>query len=434
MDGCALITDCATMLRNAPFPEPLIMENTSMSEHDPLSTHRRGFLKAGAAGSVAALAATQAPAAETQEKANALPTRVLGRTGEKVTILNLGTFRGSGLGRILRTAYSQGIRCIDTADTYRSEPGIADWLETNPALRKSIFLVTKDHPKTPKDLIAQLDKRLATLRTDYVDLFFIHGIGNEYPASSIEWPKSKEMKETVEAIKKSGKARFVGFSCHDGRRAEYLEAAAEGKVFDVVMIQNTAWLDKNTRLNKAIDRCHAAGIGLISMKQLAGPNPEAFLAQVAKKAPDLIERGITPYGALLHAIWTDERFATACVSMQNTDQVNENTRAARSFEPFKSADIRRLRDAFIASAPTLCPDCDGRCSLAAGTRAPLGDITRYLTYYERHGARSEARDRFSSLPPEARNWADADLAAAREACPAKLDFGALLVRAKDSLA
>ena len=77
------------------------------------------------------------------------------------------------------------------------------------------------------------------------------------------------MKETVEAIKKSGKARFVGFSSHDGRRAEYLEAAAAGKVFDVVMIQNTAWLDKNTRLNKAIDRCHAAGIGLISMKQLA---------------------------------------------------------------------------------------------------------------------------------------------------------------------
>ena len=31
-----------------------------MPEHDPLSTHRRGFLKAGAAGSVAALAATQA--------------------------------------------------------------------------------------------------------------------------------------------------------------------------------------------------------------------------------------------------------------------------------------------------------------------------------------------------------------------------------------
>jgi predicted aldo/keto reductase-like oxidoreductase len=160
----------------------------------------------------------------------------------------------------------------------------------------------------------------------------------------------------------------------------------------------------------------------------------AFLSQVAKKAPDLIERGITPYGALLHAIWTDERFTTACVSMQNTDQVNENTHAARSFKPLKSADILRLRDAFIASAPTLCPDCDGRCSLAAGTRAPLGDITRYLTYYERHGARSEARDSFSSLPPEARNWNDADLAAAREACPAKLDFGALLERAKDSLA
>lgn len=405
-----------------------------MSDRDPISTDRRGFLKAGAAGSVAAMAAAQSLTAEAQEKHPALPTRVLGRTGEKVTILNLGTFRGSGLGRILRHAYAQGVRCIDTADTYRSEPGIADWLDSNPALRKSIFLVTKDHPKTPRDLIAQLDKRLATLRTDYVDLFFIHGIGNEYPASSLDWPKSREMKETVEAIKKSGKARFVGFSCHDGRRAEYLEAAAEGKIFDVVMIQNTAWLDKNTRLNRAIDRCHAAGIGLISMKQLAGPNPEAFLAEVAKKAPDLIARGITPYGALLHAIWTDERFATSCVSMQNTDQVNENTRAAREFRPLGNAEIERLREAFLASNPSLCPDCDGRCSLAAGTRAPLGDITRYLTYYERHGARGEARRKFAALPDHARSWTDADLAAAREACPAKLDFAALLERAEDSLA
>ena len=404
-----------------------------MSDHDRLSVNRRGFLQAGAAAGSAAMAMTGRAAAH--EPPEALPMRELGRTGVKVTILNLGTFRGSSLKRILRTSYAQGVRCIDTADSYGSEPGIAEWLTTDASIRKSIFLVTKDHPKSPKEMIARLDKRLATLKTDYVDLFFIHGIGGEYPAESLDWPKSQEMKETVEAIKKSGKAKFVGFSCHDGRRAEYLEAAAEGKIFDVLMIQNTAWLDKNTRLNKAIDRCHAAGIGLISMKQIAGPNPEDFLAQVAKKAPELIAKGLSPYGALLHAIWSDERFATACVSMQNTDHVNENTAAARAFrEPLKAAEIDALREAFLASRPTLCPDCDGRCAVAAGTKAPLGDITRYLTYYERHGARSEARRRFAALSAEARDWRDADLEAAREACPAKLDFAELLPRVEDHLA
>ncbi len=409
-----------------------------MSEHGDCSVNRRGFLQAGVAAGSAALAVGPDASASADEPAadrgQELPTRELGRTGARVTILNLGTFRGSSLKRILRSAYAQGVRCFDTADTYGSEPGIAEWLQSSPEIRKSIFLVTKDHPKAPRDLIAQLDRRLATLRTDYVDLFFIHGIGAEYPASSLDWPKSREMKETVEAIKRSGKARFVGFSCHDARRAEYLEAAAEGKIFDAVMIQNTAWLDKDTRLNKAIDKCHAAGIGLISMKQVAGPNPDDFLAQVAEKSPELIARGLTPYGALLHAIWSDERFATACVSMQNTDQVAENTRAARAFRPLKAAEIQSLREAFLASRPSLCADCDGRCSVAAGTRARLGDLTRYLTYYERHGSRDHARRQFASLPADARDWRDADLAAARDACPSKLDFASLLPRVEEHLA
>ncbi len=408
-----------------------------MSEHDDLSMNRRGFLQTGAvAGSTALalgshMAAADEPAAD---RAVMIPTRELGRTGVKVSILNQGTFRGSSLKRILRFAYANGIRCFDTADTYGSEPGIAEWMQSMPEVRKSIFLVTKDHPKSPKELIARLDKRLATLKTDYVDLFFIHGIGAEYPASSLDWPKSKEMKETVAAIKKSGKAKFVGFSCHDAKRAEYLEAAAEGKIFDAVMIQNTAWLNKDTRLNKAIDKCHAAGIGLISMKQIAGPNTGDFLAEVPKKAPDLIARGLTPYGALLHAIWSDERFATVCVSMQNTDQVSENSRAAKAFQPLKAAEIESLREAFLASRPSLCADCDGRCSVAAGTKAQLGDITRHLTYYERHGFRGEAKRQFASLPAEARNWEGADLEAAREACPSKLDFASLMSRVEEHLA
>ncbi len=405
---------------------------------DP-AMHRREFLQAGAGGSAAlALGAGASPATAAEdppvERSQPIPTRPLGRTGVDVSILNLGTFRGSSLQKVLRFGYASGIRVIDTADTYGSEPGIGEWMQTDPAIRKSLFLVTKDHPKQPKDLIAQLDKRLEKLQTDHVDLFLIHGIGGEYPAESLDWPKSAEMKATVEAIRKSGKAKLVGFSCHDGKRAQYLESAAEGKIFDAVMIQNTAWLDQNTRLNKAIDRCYEAGIGLISMKQIAGPSPADFLAQVAKRLPDLIEQGVSPYGALLHAIWSDERFATVCVSMQNTDQITENTRAAKTFAPLKAAQIEALRAAFLASRPSLCADCDGRCSVAAGTKAPLGDITRYLTYAERHGHRVRARAEFAALPAEARDWSDADLAAAREACPSRLDFAALLDRAREQLA
>ncbi len=51
-------------------------------------------------------------------------------------------------------------------------------------------------------MITQLDHRLAALKTDYVDLIFIHGIGGK---DKLDWPKSKELKETIDAIKKSAR-------------------------------------------------------------------------------------------------------------------------------------------------------------------------------------------------------------------------------------
>jgi hypothetical protein len=112
--------------------------------------------------------------------------------------------------------------------------------------------------------------------------------------------------------------------------------------------------------------------------------------------------------------------------MMNTDQVRENVEAARRFEPLEIGQIREIRDAVLAAGPTLCADCDGRCGRAAGTLARLGDLTRFLTYHEHHGSRRQAREGYDALRPEERDWHGADLAAARDACPSRLDFARLL--------
>jgi len=402
-------------------------------ESTPTDLDRRAFLEAGAGG-VAAAALMSRTAAEAQEtpkgskpSASAiLPKRALGRTGVEVTILNLGTWRSVGLDRILRFAWSNGVRYIDTAQSYGSEPAIGRWLQANPEVRKQIFLATKDHPGRPGEMIDRLDKRLAALQTDYVDLLFFHGLGS----TQVDWPKSKEMKEAVEAIKKTGKAKFVGFSTHDPRRAEQLQAAAEGGFIDVIMIQNNPWLAAEAPISRALDACHKRGIGLVSMKQIAG---QTDTKEMNRRLPELKEQGLSPYQALLHAIWSDERFSATCVSMRNTDQVRENAEAARKFKPMTKAQIERLRDACIAAGPTFCADCDGRCSKAAGTEAELGNLARLYTYHEHHGYRSEARRIYGDLSESARSWDGADLAAAREACPNKLDFAKILPRADELL-
>jgi uncharacterized protein len=401
------------------------------------SINRRGFLGASAGiAAAASLGQGREAAAQTAAKATqsaVLAKRKLGKTGVEVSMLNLGTWRSVGLDRILRFAWANGIRYVDTAKSYGSEPAIGRWMQAMPEIRKELFLVTKDHPGTPKEMIDRLDERLEALQTDYVDLIFIHAVGDHDIKTEIAWPESQEFKETAEAIRKSGKAKFVGFSTHHVRRPEILHAAVRGGFVDAIMLQNNPWMveEKNFKgINDALDACHKAGIGLISMKQLAG---NYNLNYVTKRLPELKEKGLKPYQGLLHAIWTDERFSSCCVSMRNTDQVRDNADAARKFKPLTTAEMGRMRDAFLAAGPTLCPGCDGRCSHAGGTTAELGNLTRFLTYHEHHGYRGEARRLYSEMSDSARNWSGADLEAARQACPSNLDFAKLLPKADQLL-
>jgi uncharacterized protein len=404
-------------------------------EHDRPTTDRRGFLQAGAFATASALTlgSTLADAQDVPGKDVVLPRRPLGKTGVDITLLDIGTGRGKGIDRLLRYAYARGIRAFDTSETYGSEVDFKRWFEAMPEVRKEVFVVTKDAPKAPSELPAMLDKRLEALGTDYVDLLFIHSFGDNHPlADAVAMLKSRELASTVEKIKKSGKAKLVGISTHHKDRATLLEAAAEGGSVDAIMVQYTPWLDKESPLNKALDACWKKGIGLIAMKQIAGQflphSPKVnVLDEVVRRTPMLAEKKLTPFQGLLHAIWSDERLSAACVSMTNTDHIRENADAASRYEkPLKAAELEQLRDATLAHGPTLCADCDGRCSVAAGTRAELGNLTRFLTYHEHHGDRAEARRRYAALSAEGRDWSGADLEAAKAACPNGLDFAKLL--------
>ena len=150
--------------------------------------------------------------------------------------------------------------------------------------------------------------------------------------------------------------------------------------------------------------------------------------------PELKDRNLTPYQILLNGIWSDERISSVCVSMRTTRQIEENTAAAHKYQPIKQAELDQLRDAFVAAGKTLCADCDGSCSRAGKTQAALGDLTRFLTYHEHHGYRGIAREQYAKLSDEARDWSDADLEAARAACPNKLDFAKLLPKVDRYLA
>jgi aryl-alcohol dehydrogenase-like predicted oxidoreductase len=412
-----------------------------MADTNPKSIRRRTFIQNSAAATAAATSMMPAVSvaqdnSPVSPKPLEIPKRMLGKTGVEVTILNGGTARAPGaLDRLLRLAYSRGVRFFDTAASYGTEADFKKWFAAMPEVRRQIFLATKDGVARPSDMLKRIDLRLEALGTDYIDLLYFHALSGKavdygLTGNEMEWPKSKEMKETIAAIKKTGKVRFVGFATHDQRRAEQLEIAAAGGLMDVVMVAMNPWLEKDSRLNRAIDACYKRNIGLVAMKVLAGhlglSGFERNLKQLRVQAPALKERGLSPHQGILQAIWSDERITSACVATMNTDEVNQNTDAARRFVPMNPSEIRELHAALLDAGPIMCAACDGRCARAAGTDARLGDLTRFLTYHEHHGARRHARVAYATLTEEERNWQGADLEAARNACPTKLDFARLM--------
>ena len=124
---------------------------------------------------------------------------------------------------------------------------------TRAAQADELFLATKDQPNTPRQLIAQLDERLAALQTDYVDLIYLHALGDRDFDLEMRPALSRELRRTADKIRKSGKAKFVGFSSHHQARHLLLQAAAQSGFIDVIMLQNNPWIAADDNVNRALD-------------------------------------------------------------------------------------------------------------------------------------------------------------------------------------
>ena len=410
------------------------------------SVSRREFLRTGAVAAVAAAAGPtlasgeeRPPKPESPDKveAGALPRRKLGRTGVEITMLSQGAAFDI-TERHLNIMHELGIRVIDTAAYYlvgNAERTVGEWFNKT-GRRKEYFLIDKDQPLTPKRMAVMIDERLETLQTDYLDLFLLAAMGDSDRYHGLEdtgWFTDEEWIKTAKQIRKSGKCRFFGLSTHTEPieiRTGMLEAAAKGGWVDAIMVSaDPIVLRDNAAFAKAVDGCHKAGVGLISMKQ-----NRSGAAGIKKVLPNLEKKGLTAHTAVLSAMWTDERFSSVCSHMNTLQKLHENAAACRGFKPLADAELGAVDTMLRGAERTYCLGCDGSCRRAAGTRADLNTVARYVNYAEQDGRVHEARNALLKMPPEARDWSGADLDAARQACKCRLDFAGIVKRAEKLMA
>jgi aryl-alcohol dehydrogenase-like predicted oxidoreductase len=173
---------------------------------------RRIFVGGALAGLGAAHARPPKP------KAGSIPMRAFGKTGVKLTVIGQAGGRFPLLPdkaearTLVRHAYEMGINYFDNAHVYwegRSEEVYGDALSD---VRKNVFLTTKSMGRTRKQAEEDLHASLRSLKTDYVDLWQIHGVSEMEEVDRIFAPGGAI--EAFEAAKKGGKCRFIGFTGH----------------------------------------------------------------------------------------------------------------------------------------------------------------------------------------------------------------------------
>ncbi len=176
--------------------------------------------------------------------------RTLGRTGWQVSILGLGTGGRSQLGqryempmdesaRLVRHALDAGVNMIDTAPGYGdSEARLGHALRGVP--RDSYYVSTKFQPHAESDALysAQelrrgLERSLERLQTDYIDLYYIHGVAPE-PYDAVN---ARYLDELTRA-REQGLVRAIGLSerYQTDHSHQMCQRAIRDGYYDVLMV------------------------------------------------------------------------------------------------------------------------------------------------------------------------------------------------------
>jgi uncharacterized protein len=227
---------------------------------------RRAFLKrgliglAGAGAAAVPFAPARVPQAAAAGKGPVIK-RKLGRTGIVLPIVSMGVMNADN-DNLVRAALDAGMVHLDTAHAYqrgRNEEMIGRVLAGRP--RDSFVIATKVWED--EKFAGLLDLSLKRLGLDFVDILYVHGLGSRKEVLS-------ELNlRNVEAARKSGKARFVGVSCHSNE-PEVIRAAVEAKAYDVVLTAYNFRQKNLVDLDKAIQEAAQAGVGIVAMKTQAG--------------------------------------------------------------------------------------------------------------------------------------------------------------------
>lgn len=297
--------------------------------------NRRTFLRsttvaAATAGVASWKSETQSPQVRTTAD-TPLPTRELGKTGQRVSILGLGgehTLSKEGTDAeaeaIVARAFDLGVTYFDTAQLYYpSEKYLGQGLKDR---RDKVFLSTKIDPRDPEEAKPLIERSLNLLNTPQVDNLNIHRVRNLEDVDRIS--RKGGLLDLVHKMKDEGVFRHIGITGHYTADA-LIELMRRGDFSFVLLPVNPTDVHFSP-FQSARAEARSRGMGVIAMK-------------VAARGRFFKECGVTQMDNLLtYALSQD--VDVAIVGAETVAHVEDNVRIAKNFEPMSIEDQHRLEE------------------------------------------------------------------------------------------
>ena len=279
-----------------------------------------------------------------------LPMRPLGKTGEKLTLFCLG---GAHVGRMeeaaaqrqIEYALEQGVRFFDNAYIYsrgRAEEYYGKFL--CPKYREDVYVMTKANANTAEEVETQVNTSLERMKTDYIDLLYVHMI------ASIEDVDTRVRNGCLDMVRKfqdEGKVRHLGVSCHTnvGAALHFLDLIKEDDF--ICCLQSPinavdAATPGNSFTRMVLPEVVKRGHSHIAMKTLGGGGLVGGSMSGNRKPPELI--------TIPDRISLEENFhfvlsqpITSWVSgTDSLEQLKQNIGIARSFSQLTEGDKKAI--------------------------------------------------------------------------------------------
>ena len=228
---------------------------------------RREFIKQATLTAATVASASQLNASGTTPS-SPIAKRTLGKTGEKLSMIGFGGIvvmneDTGAASNIVAEAVDRGINYFDIAPSYgnaqeRLGPALAPY-------RKNVFLACKTEGRMKDDSRKQLEESLRLLKTDHVDLYQFHALTKMKELDTVLGPGGAM--ETMEAAKKEGKIRYIGFSVHSQETAL---AALDRYNFDTILFPVNWVLFTQAEFGpKILKKAQEKQMGILALKSMA---------------------------------------------------------------------------------------------------------------------------------------------------------------------